>query len=270
MTFLTGIRDLSVFVVEPSAAQSQFIAAQLKSAGVMLTKVFKDGTSALKAMHEHLPDVVVSSMHLPDMTGGDLVARMRGSEETRNIAFILISSETNPHYLEPVRQNGSSAILGKPFTLAQLKQALATSLDFLKPDSGKIEAGDDIDLETIRVLLVDDSRTARAFMRRVLENLGIRNFAEAENGKQAAGLIQQHYFDLVVTDYNMPEMDGRELTEYIRTQSWQSTVPILMVSSESNQSRLAAVEQAGVSGVCDKPFEPAVVRKLLAKMLKAD
>jgi len=83
-------------------------------------------------------------------------------------------------------------------------------------------------------------------------------------------IIQQQYFDLVVTDYNMPEMDGRELTEYIRTQSWQSSVPILMVSSESNESRLAAVTQAGVSGVCDKPFEPAMVRGLLQKMLSGN
>jgi two-component system chemotaxis response regulator CheY len=102
----------------------------------------------------------------------------------------------------------------------------------------------------------------------VLANLGIQHFTEAENGKQAVGIIDQHFFDLVVTDYNMPEMDGRELTEYIRTQSWQSTVPILMVSSESNQSRLAAVEQAGVSGVCDKPFESAMVKGLLQKMLR--
>ena len=84
-----------------------------------------------------------------------------------------------------------------------MKQALATSLDFLNPDADKIAVSGGIDLDTIRVL----------------ENLGIRNFTEAENGKQAVGLIQQHYFDLVVTDYNMPEMDGRELTEYIRTQS---------------------------------------------------
>ena len=270
MAFITSIRDLSVFVVEPSSAQSQLIESMLKKIGVMFTKVFKDGASALKAMQDNPPGVVVSSMHLPDMTGGDLVARMRADEQMRSIAFILVSSETRPHYLEPVRQNGSSAIIGKPFTVAQLKQALATSLDFLNPDTGKIAVSNDIDLETICVLLVDDSRSARAFTRRVLENLGIQHFTEAENGKQAVGLIQQHYFDLVVTDYNMPEMDGRELTEYIRTQSWQSSVPILMVSSESNQGRLAAVAQAGVSGVCDKPFEPAVIRELLAKMLRAD
>lgn len=270
MTFLTGIHDLSVFVVEPSTAQSQFIESQLKSIGVVFTKVFKDGASALQAMRENRPDVVISSMHLPDMTGGDLVVRMRADNWTNGIAFILISSESNPHYLEPVRQSGSSAILGKPFTVEQLKKALSTSLDYLNPDTDKLDVSSDIDLEAIKVLLVDDSRSARNFMRRVLENIGIQQFTEAENGKQAVEIIQQQYFDLVVTDYNMPEMDGRELTEYIRTQSWQSTVPILMVSSESNQSRLAAVEQAGVSGVCDKPFEPAMVKRLLEKMLRTD
>ncbi len=270
MPFLTNICDLSVFVVEPSTAQSHFMELQLKEIGVVATRLFKDGGSALKDMHESRPDVVISSMHLPDMTGGDLVMHMRSDDSISDIAFILISSETRPHYLEPVRQGGSSAILGKPFTVEQLKKALTTALDYLSPDGNKIRVSNDIDLEALKVLLVDDSRSARAFIRHVLENLGIRNFTEAENGRQAAEIIQQHYFDLVVTDYNMPEMDGRELTEFIRKQSWQSTVPILMVSSESNQGRLAAVEQAGVSGVCDKPFEPNVVRGLLEKMLQPD
>lgn len=271
MSFLSGISTLSVFVVEPSNVQSQFIDAHLKTIGVLSTKVFKDGASALKTMGgESRPDVVISSMHLPDMTGGDLVGRMRADGETKNIAFILVSSESNPHYLEPVRQSGSSAILGKPFTAEQLKKALSTALDYLSPEAVKLDVDSDVDLESIKVLLVDDSRMARAFMRHVLENLGIKNFTEAEDGKQAVAIIQEHYFDLVVTDYNMPEMDGRELTEYIRTQSWQSSVPILMVSSESNEGRLAAVAQAGVSGVCDKPFEPAVVKGLLEKMLSGN
>jgi two-component system chemotaxis response regulator CheY len=257
-------------VVEPSAVQSQFIEKHLHKIGVVNTTVFRDGSSALKAMQSIQPEVLISSMHLPDMTGGDLVAHMRDNDLTRGVAFILVSSETNPHYLEPVRQNGSSAILGKPFTIEQLKQALATTMDYLNPDADKLRVSSDIELESINVLLVDDSHIARGFIRRVLENLGIQKFTEAENGKQATALIEEHYFDLVVTDYNMPEMDGKELTNYIRTQSWQSSVPILMVTSETNESRLAAVEQAGVSGVCDKPFEPAIVRKLLEQMLRSD
>ncbi len=76
--------------------------------------------------------------------------------------------------------------------------------------------------------------------------------------------------DLVVTDYNMPEMDGRGLVDYIRTKSWQNSVPILMVTSESDEGRLAAIEEAGVSGICDKPFEPDIVKALLTKILRND
>ncbi|MDX8399356.1 MAG: response regulator [Gallionellaceae bacterium] len=270
MTFLTNISDLSVFIVEPSVVQSQFIELRLKKIGVIHTTIFRNGSSALEKMEKSGCDVIISSMYLPDMTAGELVMQMRASDWGSEIAFVLVSSETNPLYLEPVRQSGASAVLGKPFTSEQLQKALATSLDYLNSDSQKLDVESDIDLEAVKVLLVDDSRSARAFMRRVLGNLGIQYFTEAENGKQAVGLLNEQYFDLVITDYNMPEMDGRELTEYIRTQSWQSTVPILMVSSESNQDRLAAVELAGVSGVCDKPFEPAVVKKLLEQMLSND
>jgi two-component system, chemotaxis family, chemotaxis protein CheY len=215
MTFLSSVHELSVFVVEPSSSQSSFIETLLKKAGILSTTVFNNGSDALKAMQQNRPDVVISSMHLSDMTGGELVGRMREDEWTSHVAFILVSSETNPRYLEPVRQGGSCAILGKPFTPEQLKRALSTALDYLSPDGKKLDAGSDIDLENLKVLLVDDSRSARSFIRHVLENLGIHHFTEAENGRQAVEIIQKHYFDLVVTDYNMPEMDGRELTEYI-------------------------------------------------------
>ncbi|MEI6715223.1 MAG: response regulator [Verrucomicrobiota bacterium] len=267
---MADISNLIVFIVEPSASQGLFIKTRLQKIGVSLVTLFTNGTDSLAAMRESCPDVVFSSMHLPDMTGGDLVGQMRLDPKTSSAAFILVSSETRPHYLEPVRQGGSCAILGKPFTTEQLKKALATSLDYLNPDNKKIEIIDGISLENLRVLLVDDSKSARMHIRRVLENMGLTLFTEAVNGKEAVTIIDQQFFDLVVTDYNMPEMDGRELTEYIRTQSWQTTVPILMVSSESNQSRLAAVVQAGVSGVCDKPFETDVVKNLLQKMLRTD
>jgi len=73
--------------------------------------------------------------------------------------------------------------------------------------------------------------------------------------------------DLVITDYNMPEMDGKGLVDFIRQQSWQASVPILMVTSEADMGRLAAIESAGVSGICDKPFEAHVVRELLGRLL---
>ena len=269
MTFFTGIGDISVFLVEPSNVQAQFMQARLGEVGVRRIRAFNEGGTALASMREFPPDLVISAMYLKDMTGAELVEKIRSDETRNDVAFILVSSETNHRYLDPVRQAGASAILPKPFEMRQLKTALSATLDYLNPGSNQVMV-ENLDIEGLRVLLVDDSRTARAFIRHVLENLGIANITEAENGRQAADIIQAQYFDLVVTDYNMPEMDGKELVEFIRGESWQSSLPVLMVSSERDENRLAAVEQAGVSAVCDKPFEPALVKSLLEKMLAAN
>ena len=104
-------------------------------------------------------------------------------------------------------------------------------------------------------------------MRRVLGNLGIENITEAGDGREAAELLASSMFDLVITDYNMPEMDGLALLRHIRGESWQSSVPVLMVTSEQNMGRLAAVERAGVSAICDKPFEAGSIRRLITESL---
>lgn len=255
---------LLVFLVEPSSVQVRAIIDELANFGIDLVKSFADGASALAAMRSERPDLVMSAYYLRDMTGAELVTRMRHEPELADIAFILISSETRPQALEPIRQQGTCGILPKPFTSAQLRSALMTTLEFLRRDE---EMAYDAELEELTVLIVDDSASARRFIRRVLENLGIDKIIEADNGRAAAAVLAETMVDLVVTDYNMPEMDGRELIEHIRTQSWQSSVPVLMVTSEADSGRLAAVMEAGVSGICDKPFEPGVVKRLLRDIL---
>ena len=256
--------SLVVFLVEPSAMQAKHITAQLNALGIEHVRTFGSGNGALVAMRATPPDLVISALYLPDTSGTDLVGTMRGERGLDQVAFILISSETRPQALEPVRQAGVCGILPKPFSESQLKTALATTLDFLRQDDGLTA---ELDGENLRVLLVDDSPSARKFMRRVLENLGIEKFIEAENGREAVAILAETQVDLVVTDYNMPEMDGQALVEYIRKQSWQASVPVLMVTSETSSGRLAAVQEAGVSGICDKPFEPGVIKKLLWNML---
>jgi len=117
------------------------------------------------------------------------------------------------------------------------------------------------------VLLVDDSNMSRRHLKRLLGELGVERVTEAVNGIDAVHRLQETMVDLVITDYNMPEMDGQQLTEYIRTQSWQNNVPVLMVTSEQNQGRLAAVEKAGVSLVCDKPFDATTIRLLICEAM---
>ncbi len=264
MSLVSSLAELSAILVEPSSMQAHLVQRMLEHQGVGRVVVVGDGAAALTALADAAPGtVVISSLYLPDMAGTELVGQMRQQPALAALPFILVSSETRPQVLEPIRQAGACAIVAKPFTEQQLSRALYAAADYLNPSH-------DVDLaeiEGLRVLLVDDSRASRNHLRRLLEDLGVDRIVEAENGRAAVGLLQDTMVDLVITDYNMPEMDGRELTEYIRTQSWQCEVPVLMVTSEQNMGRLAAVERAGVSAVCDKPFESGTIRRLISDAL---
>ena len=262
--------DLRTLLIEPSLVQSKVMLALLAELGITDVQRVASGKMALELLiplDAKSPNLILSALYLPDMSGIEFLTQLRNQPSTQDLAFILISSETRPQVLEPVRQLGACAILPKPFTSEHLNNALMMTLDYLSVDHSLEQQ--EIDLEIIRVLLVDDSRAARNYMRKVLENMGIRNITEAENGQTAKLILEENTFDMLITDYNMPEMDGKELVEFVRTQSWQSHIPILMVSSETDHGRLAAVEQAGVSGICDKPFEPAMVKSLLERFLTA-
>lgn len=259
-----SLSELYVLLVEPSHSQAKFIYKELKKAGISHFDAAIDGASALAAMEQYQPDLVISSMYFPDMTGSDLVQTMRGREDLNDIAFMLISSETSFDSLDPIRQAGVTAILPKPFESHQLKRALVNTLDMLNPDSIEL---DDLHAEDLKVLVVDDSSTARKHIKRVLGGMGIDQFVEADDGATAVPLLDEYFFDFVVTDYNMPKMDGKALLEHIRTKSNQRSIPVMMVTSEGNEGKLAAVEQAGVSGICDKPFETDTVRELIKTMM---
>jgi two-component system chemotaxis response regulator CheY len=258
------ISDLLILLVEPSSTQRKYISTYLNDMGIDSVDFADSAESALAAMEQVVPDLVISSMHLPDMTGTDLLLRMREMGELAHVPFMLISSETHHRYLEPIRQAGAIAILPKPFELDQLRNALHSALDYIDPE---LLEGAEMSPEEIIVLLVDDSQLARKHIIRVLNNLGIEHIAEASNGLEAVELLKEQAFDLIVTDYNMPEMDGKEFSQYVRDESNQAGVPILMVTSESDESRLALVENVGVSAICDKPFEVSNVRDLLLKLL---
>lgn len=265
MAELALLKNLSVCLVEPSNVQARIITAELQALGVRQVVVHESGAAALAAIRSERPGVVISALYLPDMSGTELVYALRNDPALTDIAFVLVSSETRPQMLEPVRQSGSCGILPKPFTPQQLRQVLSTTLDYLHGDDSLMQAH--VELEELMVLIVDDSRTSRNYVRHVLEKLGVANFIEAENGVDAVRIMENRLVDLVVTDYNMPEMDGKELIQHIRSKSWQNSVPILMITSEQNHNRLAGMEEWGVSGICDKPFVPEIIKPLLAKIL---
>ena len=259
-----SIQQLEVLLVEPSSTQHRIIDGYLAELGAPGVRWAQSGEEALQMMQKAVPDLVISTMHLPDMTGTELVQQMRTEDRLIDIAFMLVSSETGMRYLEPLRQAGVVAMLPKPCTREQLRASLYAALEFLEPEPLELE---NLAPEEMNVLIVDDSFTSRRIIHQMLEKMGIEKISEAENGVEAVEHIEKEFFDLIVTDYNMPEMDGRQLSEFIRRESSQQSVPVLMVTSETDKARLAGVEKSGVSAIFDKPFNADTLRTTIQRLL---
>ena len=256
--------DLTILLVEPSDTQRKIIHNRLKREGVQSISEATSISEALDIISRHPPDLVASAMYFKDGDAIELLKQIRGKDESTDLPFMLVTSEYKRENLEEFKQSGVVAILPKPFTTEHLGTALNTTIDLLSFDELEL---DYFDVNEVRILLVDDSRLARNHIRRVLTNLGLQKITEAENGKEAIDHLNQDSFDLIVTDYNMPEVDGRMLTRYVREQSDQSHLPILMVTSESSEAHLSNIEHEGVNALCDKPFEPDYVKKIIYKLL---
>lgn len=255
--------DLNILLVEPSAVQRKIIRNELARENVVDIDEASSVADAKQRIAAIKPDLVVSALHFEDGSSVELLQSIRNEPETADLPFMLISSETRRSELELFKQSGAVAILPKPFGRDHLATAIKSTIDLLSSDELDLEY---YDITALRVLLVDDSRMARKIIRKVLENLGIENITEAADGSEALALLPEG-FDLIVTDYNMPEVNGLELTESVRASSDYAHIPVLMVTSEANQAHLQNVAKAGVNAMTDKPFEPATVKQLLVNIL---
>ncbi len=114
-------------------------------------------------------------------------------------------------------------------------------------------------IENKRILFVEDSPTMRRIIANSLKQLGIKNFAEAENGVDALEQLQEEEFDLLMTDWNMPEMNGKELVEHVRKMEKLKNLPILMITTRGMEEDVITAIQAGVNAYIVKPFTPEVL-----------
>ncbi|TBL74239.1 chemotaxis protein CheY [Obesumbacterium proteus] len=122
--------------------------------------------------------------------------------------------------------------------------------------------------KNLRFLVVDDFATMRRIVRNLLKDLGFNKVDEAEDGQNALTLLRESTFDFVITDWNMPNMDGLELLSEIRKDPNLSKLPVLMVTAEAKKENIIAAAQAGASGYVVKPFTAATLEEKLGKIFE--
>lgn len=122
--------------------------------------------------------------------------------------------------------------------------------------------------KNLRFLVVDDFATMRRIVRNLLKELGFNNVEEAEDGADALTKLRTGVFDFVVSDWNMPNMDGLQLLQAIRADGSLGTLPVLMVTAEAKKENIIAAAQAGASGYVVKPFTAATLEEKLNKIFE--
>lgn len=119
-----------------------------------------------------------------------------------------------------------------------------------------------------KFLVVDDFSTMRRIVRNLLKELGYTNVDEAEDGALALAKLRGEKYDFVVSDWNMPNMDGLEMLKNIRADAALSKLPVLMVTAEAKKENIIAAAQAGASGYVVKPFTAATLDEKLSKIFE--
>jgi two-component system chemotaxis response regulator CheY len=120
----------------------------------------------------------------------------------------------------------------------------------------------------MKFLVVDDFSTMRRIVRNLLKELGFTNVDEAEDGQIALQKLNSLPFDFVVTDWNMPNMDGLTLLQNIRANPSLKHLPVLMITAEAKKENIIAAAQAGASGYIVKPFTAATLSEKLEKIFE--
>jgi len=125
-----------------------------------------------------------------------------------------------------------------------------------------------VDPTKLKFLVVDDFSTMRRIVRNLLKELGFTNVDEAEDGAVALQKLQGGGFDFVVSDWNMPNMDGLTLLQRVRADAALKHLPVLMITAEAKKENIIAAAQSGASGYIVKPFTAATLNEKLVKIFE--
>jgi len=120
----------------------------------------------------------------------------------------------------------------------------------------------------LKFLVVDDFSTMRRIVRGLLKEMGCNNVEEAEDGVMALQMLKNTRFDFVVSDINMPNMNGFDLLKAIKSDDSLKTIPVLMVTAEARKEDILLAAQSGAAGYVVKPFTKATLEEKVQKIMQ--
>lgn len=248
-----------VLVLDSSKTSSSAIQHALNDQRIWV-EIEKRADQALLKIINWSPDLLITSIELGFINGFDLCLILRMMPDFASMPIILISSHQEGVILPRAAQIGADFYVQKDANLLNNIRQKVDQLFFAQVPSHRRGVKRPIE----SVLLVDDSKVMRTLIRNILFKLGVPHIEEAENGREGLERLGEKSFSMVISDMNMPEMDGMAFAKNIRRNPQYDHIYFVLVSAGGVDNLEHAVKM-GADDYLDKPFSVNSLKDLVLK-----
>ena len=266
---LLDIHNSRVLVIEDSATAAGQIARYLEEQG-MESIIRSSGDQVMSDVITFQPALILLDILLPNLSGWDVLQQLKTAPETRAIPVIVVSVVDERSYGLSL---GASEYLVKPISRHQLQQAIERlshnpQAPLSRPPVVPLPDSSQPAIETPLILLAEDNDMNVATVSSYLTALGYR-LIYAKNGQTAVELAQTQMLDLILMDIQMPDMDGLEAMQLIRSDARCANIPIVALTALAMPGDRERCLAAGANHYLSKPFKMKALKGLIQQLLQS-
>jgi response regulator RpfG family c-di-GMP phosphodiesterase len=229
-----------ILIVDDSALVRKALTRQLEKFGARVTQA-EDGQQGVETALANHFDLIISDVEMPHLDGFGLCAKLKDAPSTRGVPVIMLSSLDTDRDIDRGFKAGAAAYISKSQVQTQLIETIESVLEKSQFHHNRL------------VLVVDDSHTIRRLVAQALEEAGF-TVITAENGRQALKRIDEQRPDLIISDIDMPEMNGIDLCKTLRADPALAVIPFVIMSANSDRSTMRRLLYLGAASYLVKPF----------------
>ena len=248
------IQQPRILIVDDSAAMRNAIARTLRPLSPILEQA-ENGQMGFETARQNSFDLIITDVDMPVMDGFTLCKALKSNPKVNGIPVIILSSHDKESDIEHGFEIGASAYVSKTNAQQQLPQVVESLLEKASL------------LKKRLILVVDDSKLIVNIVEKGLRKEGF-DVLSANDGKHALDILSHAIPDLIISDLNMPVMDGLTLCRTLRQHPEFSCIPFVCMSSESDRYRMRQMLQSGAATYIVKPFKPEQLIGVIKKVLR--
>ena len=206
-----------------------------------------DANDGIKIAKKYNPSIILLDINMPKIDGFMTCRTLKRNVDTKNIPVIFLTGEKSKEHIQKAIKVGVSGYIVKPFMPKDLLTRLREIMESEEPLRLKDSKGKEGFKVDLKILVVNDSSTMRKIFINIVKKAGYSDVKEAENGRDALAKLMTGDFNFLITGWDMPIMNGIELTEAIRLDEKLKKLPILMVTSRDKNEDSLIANKSGVS-----------------------